>query len=80
MRVGPPGPARTRLPGNALRRGTIELETGSLPECITTGPGDTLFARARKDGAVRQYSTTTGGLLRTVVAPRDGEVAGTSTS
>ena len=54
---------------------TIDLETGSLPEGITTGPGDTFFAGARKDGAVRQYSTGTGALLRTVVAPVAGEVA-----
>ncbi|MBC7678359.1 MAG: superoxide dismutase [Pseudorhodobacter sp.] len=54
---------------------TIDLKTGSLPEGITTGPGDTFFAGARKDGAVRQYSTTSGALLRTVVAPRDGAVA-----
>ena len=54
---------------------TIALPTGSLPEGITTGPGDTFFAGARKDGAVRQYSTTTGALLRTVVAPSSGEVA-----
>lgn len=54
---------------------TIALQTGSLPEGITTGPGDTFFAGARRDGAVRQYDTLTGELLRTVVAPREGEVA-----
>ena len=54
---------------------TIALQTGSLPEGITTGPGETFFAGARKDGAVRQYSAVTGELLRTVVAPREGEVA-----
>lgn len=54
---------------------TIALQTGSLPEGITTGPGDTFFAGARKDGAVRQYSTLTGEVLRTLVAPRQGEVA-----
>ena len=54
---------------------TIALPTGSLPEGITTGPRDSFFAGARRDGAVRQYSTSTGALLRTVVAPRSGEVA-----
>ena len=54
---------------------TIALQRGSLPEGITTGPGDTFFAGARSDGAVRQYATRTGALLRTVVAPRQGEVA-----
>ena len=57
------------------RPDTIALETGSLPEGITTGPGNTFFAGARSDGAVRQYSTRSGALLRTVVAPREGEVA-----
>lgn len=57
------------------RPDTIALTTGSLPEGITTGPGSTFFAGARKDGAVRQYSTRTGALLRTVVAPVAGEVA-----
>lgn len=54
---------------------TIALPTGSLPEGITTGPGDTFYAGARKDGAVRQYSTRTGRLVRTIVQPRQGEVA-----
>ena len=54
---------------------TIPLPKGSLPEGITTGPGSTFFAGARKDGAVRQYSSKTGALLRTVVAPTAGEVA-----
>jgi len=57
------------------RPDTISLQTGSLPEGITTGPDHTVFAGARRDGAVRQYSTRTGALLRTVVAPREGEVA-----
>lgn len=54
---------------------TIALQRGSLSEGITTGPGDTFFAGARSDGAVRQYSTRTGALVRSVVAPRQGEVA-----
>ena len=54
---------------------TIALQTGSLPEGITSGPGDTFFAGARRDGAVRQYSTLTGELLRVVVEPRSDEVA-----
>lgn len=74
-----PALALTLLPASSASASngpdTIELQPGSLPEGITTGPGETFFAGARKDGAVRQYSAVTGEMLRTVVAPREGEVA-----
>lgn len=54
---------------------TIDLQSGSLPEGITAGPGVTFFAGARSDGSVRQYSTRTGELLRELVPGREGEVA-----
>lgn len=52
----------------------IPLRTGSMPEGISAGPGDTFFAGARSDGAVYVGSTRTG-KVRQLVAPRQGEVA-----
>lgn len=53
---------------------TIPLVTGSMPEGISAGPGDTFFAGARRDGAVYVGDTSTG-RLRTLVPPRQGEIA-----
>jgi hypothetical protein len=55
-------------------RDTIALVTGSQPEGISAGPGDTFFAGARNGGAVYVGDVETG-RLRTLVPTRSGEVA-----
>lgn len=56
------------------RPSTIPLETGSLPEGISAGPGSTFFAGARADGAV-YVGNAKNGTLRTLVPGEDGEIA-----
>lgn len=53
---------------------TVPLVTGSLPEGISAGPGDTFFAGARRDGAV-YVGGTRNGKLRTLVPGQPGEIA-----
>lgn len=53
---------------------TISLVTGSMPEGISAGPGETFYAGARSNGAV-YVGNTRNGKLRTLVPGRQGEVA-----
>ena len=52
---------------------TIDLPTGSMPEGIAAGPGDTFYAGARSDGAVYIGDAGTGTVRRLVKG--DGEPA-----
>jgi sugar lactone lactonase YvrE len=52
----------------------IPLVTGSMPEGISAGPGETFYAGARSDGAV-YVGNTRNGKLRTLVRGEQGEVA-----